>query len=44
MVLGLVMVDLVILVVYTAVEGAMGDLEARKVENEEDPTDTRGVS
>ncbi len=43
-VLALVMVDLVILVVYTIVEGAMGDLEAERVDNEENTSDTVGVS
>ncbi len=40
----LIMVDLVILVVYTIVEGAMGDLEAERVENKENTSDTVGVS
>ncbi len=43
-VLVLVMVDLVILVVYTAVEGARGNLEAEKVENRENLSDVKGVS
>ncbi len=43
-VLVLIMVDLVILVVYTIVEGAMGDLEAERVENKENTSDRVGVS
>ncbi len=43
-VLVLVLVDLVILAVYTAVEGARGNLEAERIENRENPTDTKGVS
>ncbi len=43
-VLALVMVDLVILVVYTIVEGDMGDLEAERVVSEENTSDTVGVS
>ncbi len=40
----MVMVDLVILVVYTAVEGARGNLEAEKIENRENPREVKGVS
>ena len=40
----LVVVDLVILVVYTMVEGIKGNLGAEKVENRENPIDTKGVS
>ncbi len=43
-VLVLVMVDLVILVEYTAVEGARGNLEAERVENKENSQDVEGVS
>ncbi len=43
MVLILVMVDLVILVVYTIVEGAMGGLEAERFEHKEFPNDIKGV-
>ncbi len=42
LVLGLV--DLVILAVYTIVEGIRGNLGAEKIENEENLTDTKGVS
>ncbi len=43
-VVALVVVDLVILGAYTVVEGARGNLGAKKIENKEDPTDTRGVN
>ncbi len=33
-----------ILVIYTAVEGARGNLEAERIENRENPTDIKGVS
>ncbi len=42
LVLGLV--DLVILAVYTIVEGIRGNLGAEKIENEENLTDVKGVS
>ncbi len=38
------MVDLVILAVYTIVEGARGNLGADKIENTENVRDIRGVS
>ncbi len=38
------MVDLVILVEYTAVGWPKGNLEAERVENKENPTDSSGVS
>lgn len=38
------MVDLVILVMYTAVEWDRGNLGAEKIENKENPSDTKGVS
>ncbi len=44
MVMVMVLVDLVILVVYTVVEGVMGGLEAERLENEENPMDVKGVS
>ena len=44
MVLVLVVVDLVILVVYTMVEGIRGNLGAEKIKNRENPMDTKGVS
>ena len=43
-VLLLCVVDLIILVVYTAVEGATGNLEAKRVINTENPMEVRGVS
>ncbi len=43
-VLVLVMVDLVILVVYTVVEGARGNLEAERIKNRENSQDVEGVS
>ena len=43
-VLLLCVVDLIILVVYTAVEGARGNLEAKRVINKENPMEIRGVS
>ncbi len=43
-VLVLVMVDLVILVVYTVAEGTRGNLEAERIENRENPSDVKGVS
>ncbi len=33
-----------ILVIYTAVEGGKGNLEAERVENKENPMDSSGVS
>ena len=44
MILLLVVVDLVILVVYTMVEGIRGNLGAERIENRENPMDTKGVS
>ena len=43
-VVALVVVDLVILLVYTIVEGTMGNLEARRIANRENPTEEIGVS
>ncbi len=43
-VLALVVVDLVILVLYTVVEGARGNLGAKKIVSVENPMDTKGVS
>ena len=40
----LVIVDLVILVVYTAVEGANGNLSAIRLSNNENSMDVKGVS
>ena len=44
LVLMLVVVDLVILVVYTMVEWIRGNLGAERIENRENPMDTKGVS
>lgn len=38
------MIDLIILIIYTAVEGARGSLTAMKVINRENPEDVFGVS
>ena len=38
-VLALVMIDLIILITYTAVEGARGNLSAQRVTNRENPKD-----
>ncbi len=40
----MVVVDLVILGVYTLVEGVKGNLKAERIKNEEDPEDVIGVS
>ena len=40
----LVAVDVVILFIYTLVEGLRGNLEPMKVPNSENPSDTIGVS
>ena len=40
----LVAVDLVILFIYTLVEGVRGGLEPMRVSNTENPSETRGVS
>ena len=43
-VLLLVVIDLIILSTYTAVEGARGNLSAQRVTNRENPEDITGVS
>ena len=40
----LVMVDVVILLVYTLVEGLMGSLEPKRTVNAENPSEIKGVS
>ena len=40
----LVAVDVVILFIYTLVEGVRGNLEPMRVSNSENPSETRGVS
>jgi len=40
----LVMVDVVILLVYTLVEGLMGSLEPKRTVNAENPSEIQGVS
>ena len=40
----LVAVDVVILFIYTLVEGVRGNLEPMRVSNTENPSETRGVS
>ena len=40
----LVAVDVVILFIYTLVEGLRGNLEPMRVSNTENPSETRGVS
>lgn len=42
-VLLLVVIDFIILITYTAVEGARGDLTALRVLNRENPEDVSGV-
>ena len=42
-VLLLVVIDLIILITYTAVEGARGNLSALRVLNRENPEDVSGV-
>lgn len=43
-VLMLVVVDILILFIYTASEGAKGNLVAKRVSNRENPVDVEGVS
>ena len=43
-VLLLVVIDLIVLITYTAVEGARGNLSAKRVPNRENPEDMVGVS
>ena len=38
-----VVIDLIILITYTAVEGARGNLSAQRVPNRESPEDISGV-
>ena len=40
----MVLLDIAILLVYMAVEGARGNLEATRVRNRENPDDVLGVS
>ena len=40
----LVAVDVVILFIYTLVEGVRGNLEPMRVSNSENPSETKGVS
>ena len=40
----LVAVDVVILFIYTLVEGVRGNLEPMRVSNTENPSETKGVS
>lgn len=40
----LVLIDLIILVIYTLVEGLRGNLGATRIANEENPEETSGVS
>ena len=42
-VLLLVLIDLIILIIYTAVEGARGNLSAQRVPNRENPEDISQV-
>ena len=42
-VLLLVVIDLIVLITYTAVEGARGNLSAQRVTNRENPEDIIGV-
>ena len=42
-VLSLVAVDIVIIIIYTAVEGSMGALQAQSIVNRENPRQEQGV-
>ena len=43
-VLVLVMVEVTIFIIYTAVEGSRGNLEAKRIRNKENEMDITGVS